>query len=390
MPVRITYAHKRRRSRKATKKLLSSPLEVLPADVDDITRTQMVRRMLKRSRRVALAEQLQDKNMEYLREHVAKRIKHSGGHFSSFETPFSSPQPAVAQPPEPEQLSPVPRAKRTIGRTTSRKLKENDFTSSRTLDSPFDSRPGSTTSSPRKHKDRARLSGRVLRYMRNKLERTSSHARFHTPDDDASPGGPVQPQTSFYTAHSFCLESPRGSIHDHESFYTARPQSVSTPAIPRVRQSGSPAEHTTAGSFIAEYETPLADVCYSPASSAATKMFLSVPKLSVGDLDFPGTSPVQSQAVLFRTCKRAASALTPPALPSRPPSPASDLAQQFGSMDFSGTSPMQGHSQNTSSLSLSHHEHAYMRCNTQYLVDQVIWVRSRTETHALHPLPGPS
>ncbi|KAI9573872.1 hypothetical protein HD554DRAFT_563785 [Boletus coccyginus] len=291
--VRVTYSHKRRRAQNPGKKLLSSPLEVLPPDMDDLTRTQMARRMLKRSRRVALSEQLEDKNVEHIREHLAKRIKRTHERVSNIETtevPFDMPQDdltfqtpllssqsvhesAVENPPVPEQLSPVPVARRIMSRTSSKNLKENS-THSQILASPFSSRPGSAASSPRKHKGKGRSSHRVSRISLHAKSRTLSgvfkentqrvlrkDSTVSLKDMDRGPSPrhikhqryPSGPSTS-YMRSQFAHEdwiappkalpcifdgyngipSPSGSVHSSSSFYIDRPQSCSTPAISRI------------------------------------------------------------------------------------------------------------------------------------------------------------
>ncbi|KAF8449317.1 hypothetical protein L210DRAFT_2658394 [Boletus edulis BED1] len=188
----VTYFHRRRRVRDSSKKLPSSPLEVLPPDVDDLTHTQMTRRMLKRSRRVALAEQIEDKNVEHIREHLAKRIKRNQEHIFdlehtevpfdvapqddvTFQTPFpsqSARESTVDKPLVPEQLSPVPVVNRVMSRTISRNLKENS-THPQTLASPFNSRPGSAAASPTR-KSRGRSSRRRSRISLHAKSRTLS------------------------------------------------------------------------------------------------------------------------------------------------------------------------------------------------------------------------
>ncbi|KAF8552861.1 hypothetical protein OG21DRAFT_1485849 [Imleria badia] len=295
--VRVTYAHKRRRVHNASKTLLSSPLEVLPPDTDDLTRTQMARRMLKRSRRVALAEQLEDKNVEHIRDHLAKRIKRTQERDSNlepaeasfdvpseddfgFQTPFPSSQSvhesAVAVAPAPEQLSPVPLAKRVTSRTSSRNLKENGArSSSQTLASPFSSRPGSAAPSP-KHKGRGRSSRRVSRISLHAKSRTLSgvfkentrrvsrkDSTVSLKDTSREPSArhikhqryPSSPSTSYMRSQfpqedwiappkAFLrpfddydeLPSSGGSVHSNASFYADQPQSCSTPAISRLRK----------------------------------------------------------------------------------------------------------------------------------------------------------
>lgn len=290
--IRVTYAHKRRRVHNASKKLLSSPLEVLPPDADDLTRTQMAHRMLKRSRRVALTEQLEDANVEHIREHLAKRIKRTQERVSNpepaeasfnvslqddvtFQTPFPSSQSvresAVAVPPVPEQLSPVPFAKRVMSRTSSRNLKENS-SQSQTLASPFSSRPGSAAPSP-KRKSRGRSSRRVSRISLHAKSRTLSGVfkentrRISRKDSTVSlkdtskepsprhikhqryPSSPsascmrpqfpqedwIAPPKAFFRPFDDYDEptSPGGS---NASFYIDQPQSCSTPALSRLRK----------------------------------------------------------------------------------------------------------------------------------------------------------
>lgn len=287
--VRMTYAHKRRRVQNASKKSLSSPLEVLPPETEDLTHTQMARRMLKRSRRVALAEQFEDKNVEHIREHLAKRIKHNeersskaepaGAPFDmslqddiSFQTPFSAlpsaHESAVTKSRVPEQLSPVPAAKRVqVSRTSSRNLKENS-THSHTLASPFRSRPGSAVPSP-KHNGRGRprrslhaksrtLSG-VFKENARRVSRQNSTASLNGTNRETRAGYikhhryPSSPSTSYMRSQLSSEDwivppkalsrmfddcdattSPGSSVHSDASFYTGQPQSCSTPAISRL------------------------------------------------------------------------------------------------------------------------------------------------------------
>ncbi|KAG2346833.1 hypothetical protein BDR05DRAFT_752562 [Suillus weaverae] len=147
-PVKVTYAHKRGRT-KAAAKLLSSPLEDLPPDRDDITRSEMSRRMLKRSRGVAH----EDDDTVRLKGRVAKRARQAVQSYApeaevdidAFQTPFPSAEyvhaSSVTRPLVPEEFSPVPNVKRILSRTSSRNLKENS--TSLPLASPFHSRPSS-------------------------------------------------------------------------------------------------------------------------------------------------------------------------------------------------------------------------------------------------------
>lgn len=160
-PVKVTYAHKRGRA-KATAKLASSPLEDLPPDRDDITRSEMSRRMLKRSRRISH----EDDDQIRLNERAMKRARQTvepsqpnafpvGANINTLQTPFPSAEyvhlSSVTRPLVPENLSPVPHAKQILSRTSSRNLKENDTS----LASPFHSR-SSSPRSPATAKTKAR------------------------------------------------------------------------------------------------------------------------------------------------------------------------------------------------------------------------------------------
>ncbi|KAG8215061.1 hypothetical protein J3R82DRAFT_8482 [Butyriboletus roseoflavus] len=282
--VRVTYAQKRRRRiQDASKKLLSSPLEVLPPEMDDLTRTQMARRMLKRSRRIALAEQLEDKNVEHIREHLAKRIKRTQERVSNveptgvpldmnpqdditFQTPFTSSQSvhesAVTEPLVPEQLSPVPAVKRVMSRTSSRNLKENtvrvqllrlpniktgvdppvEFCVAPSIQNPVPfqefykentrwlSRKGSTMSL--KDTDR-KLPARHTKHQRYSSSPSTPYMRSQfTQEDWIAP--PKAISRTFYDEEE--IPSSGGPVHGNASFYADRPQSCSTPAISRVRK----------------------------------------------------------------------------------------------------------------------------------------------------------
>ncbi|KAG2144565.1 hypothetical protein DEU56DRAFT_935653 [Suillus clintonianus] len=147
-PVKVTYAHKRGRA-KAAAKLLSSPLEALPPDRDDITRSEMSRRMLKRSRGIAREDddtvRLKGRVVKRSRQTVESDALEAEADINTFQTPFPSAEyvhpSSVTRPLAPEEFSPVPNAKRILSRTSSRNLKENS--TSLPLASPFHSRPSS-------------------------------------------------------------------------------------------------------------------------------------------------------------------------------------------------------------------------------------------------------
>ncbi|KIJ65211.1 hypothetical protein HYDPIDRAFT_39835 [Hydnomerulius pinastri MD-312] len=299
-PVKVTYTHKRRRAQ-GVHRLQSSPLELLPPEKDDITRSEMTRRMLKRSRRAALTEQTEDKNIEQnlLKERIAKRIKHTEDHAMvaeptalsldasirdvdlSFQTPFPESEymheSSITKPLVPEQLSPVPIAKRILSRrTSSRNLKENTV-QSQTLASPFHSRPGSVASSP---KDRGRgrssrasrislraksrtLSGAFKENVRKENARRrlsrkdstvslndgSEHSSVRPPMHQRYPSSPsasympsqialqdwfAPPKTLSRPFHNYDrVPSPHESVRSTSSFFSSVPQFCSTPVISR-------------------------------------------------------------------------------------------------------------------------------------------------------------
>jgi hypothetical protein len=182
-----TYSRRheaRRAARSATKSTaLSSPLRDLPTD-EDVSRSELARRLLKRSRRAsegAFDPQAPESGHP-------KRTKHAfpdsdpdamtldDFHLvnpndpSQFQTPLPSQSPektsqSSAKVIAPDDLSPLPVGFR-ISRTSSRNFKENKSKSKRChsrsqahtrsnsygvpLESPFHSRPSSRTSSPKK------------------------------------------------------------------------------------------------------------------------------------------------------------------------------------------------------------------------------------------------
>ncbi|KAF7974111.1 hypothetical protein HWV62_13313 [Athelia sp. TMB] len=165
---------------------ISSPLENLADQDEDLTRTQMARRMLKRTRQVAqIVEHTEvvDSNEEQERNRKSKRTKrtvsassstkneyiaplndfHSGipPDASQFQTPFGENyiHPSlISRPLIPEEMSPLPVTNRILSRTASRNFKENvtrpQRSSSKGLASPFTSRHNSDNSSPGSKKTR--------------------------------------------------------------------------------------------------------------------------------------------------------------------------------------------------------------------------------------------
>ena len=180
----VTYSRKRGRRKyvaETSTSLPSSPLRELSPSKHDVTLSEMSRRMKKRSRQVVGSQQLAEHDID---NRVAKKLKppseldlcsmaqrspvptvpstpvhHSGLtlplntqqiYDSLFETPSRpSDEQLIKSYIEPDQLSPIPVARRMLSRTNSRNLKENIGSSRQCLASPFSSRPASRTSSPR-------------------------------------------------------------------------------------------------------------------------------------------------------------------------------------------------------------------------------------------------
>ncbi|KIM88213.1 hypothetical protein PILCRDRAFT_770926 [Piloderma croceum F 1598] len=213
-PVKATYAHKRSRNTKAQPSL-SSPLEVLGDQPGpDLTRNEMTRRMLKRSRHVGQPttyDAEQDLNQQQVPERRSKRIKRSnvpaiGSHgqleFSmslndlrpvdptdaaQFQTPLGEEHihpSLVMKPLVPEQMSPLPIANRILSRRSSKNLKENSAVSRLSnsregeLASPFASRHSSTNSSPRsKSRPKSKLPTKSNPNLKSRSKSKSRNAR---------------------------------------------------------------------------------------------------------------------------------------------------------------------------------------------------------------------
>ncbi|KAG2040074.1 hypothetical protein BDR03DRAFT_170086 [Suillus americanus] len=197
-PVKVTYAHKRGRA-KAAAKLLSSPLEALPPDRDDITRSEMSRRMLKRSRGVTNEEndtvRSKGRAVKRARQTVESDAPEAeGAQVDAFQTPFPSAEyvhsSSVTRPLLPEEFSPVPNVKHALSRTSSRNLKENS--TSLPLASPFHSRPSSPhTGSTTKAKARSsriplHLKSRTLSGAFQKNDSAYTHRKLSHKDSTIS------------------------------------------------------------------------------------------------------------------------------------------------------------------------------------------------------------
>jgi hypothetical protein len=158
-PVRATYAHKRRERENV------------------LSRSEMSHRMLKRSHSSEVSQSVMGRDPSAMLERNSKKPKHTRADApdtnpmeffdfdqfdindaSQFKTPFPAAgtehfelKSSVGQLVPPEKFSPLPVARRILSRTSSQNLKENVSCSTRKLASPFSSRPGSVTSSPKNH-----------------------------------------------------------------------------------------------------------------------------------------------------------------------------------------------------------------------------------------------
>lgn len=212
----LTTYTRRSRARAASKanRQTSSPLEPLPAGTEDVTVTEMTRRMQKRSRQ-ALSSVTDDEGRAGEDLQKLKKAK-SGVVLDStvpdfptavnaagpFDVDQSSTGPPLTQrlggsdmvfctprPPacsdyammpssvprsaysEQGELSPLPAAHHMLSRTSSRHLKENRLLA---LGSPFSSRPGSRAASPSMIQKKGKGKGKTQRPLRHVKSRTLS------------------------------------------------------------------------------------------------------------------------------------------------------------------------------------------------------------------------
>jgi hypothetical protein len=158
--VKTTYAHKKGRG---ARNIPSSPLHDIASDSPNV-----VQSMLKRAKESQTRSGDNLHRTSGAQERFSKRLKRASGtrdlemtsdlpfdnldvnDISAFQTPhplISAVGSPAVKPGPPEQMSPVPVARRILSRTSSRNLKENSRRP-RNLASPFSSRPGSITTSP--------------------------------------------------------------------------------------------------------------------------------------------------------------------------------------------------------------------------------------------------
>ncbi|KAH9933370.1 uncharacterized protein B0H18DRAFT_1208097 [Fomitopsis serialis] len=199
-----TYSRRSRaRTTNTVNTQTSSPLQPLPADKEDVTVTEMTRRMQKRSRQAAYPSPAAADDPQIGGElQKAKKAKSNDAQVSDDGEPsraflalssalgervvgqipsqptqmsemFCTPHPSFrsenAMMPSvssgKEQFSPLPAARHMLSRTSSRRLKENR---TRALGTPFSSQPGSRAASPAKIKNQG------------KVQRPYNHAKSRT------------------------------------------------------------------------------------------------------------------------------------------------------------------------------------------------------------------
>ncbi|KAJ7238484.1 hypothetical protein C8J57DRAFT_1727653 [Mycena rebaudengoi] len=199
----ITYAQKRNRSKPSKNISASSPLKEIEDPDHYTTREELSHRLLKRARRSSNPEVFS-----------AKKLKSSGitpmGSPSQYETPHPSTlteeqkfklNSSKGLPMHPAQFSPLPVGRRVNSRTASGNLKENVARPSRNkdkfLDSPFNSRPNSAASSPRK-----RTLAIPPRSLTNSAEPTPNLFKRTLSDTNYNPKIPQSASTNTSPTHS--------------------------------------------------------------------------------------------------------------------------------------------------------------------------------------------
>ncbi|KAH7910298.1 hypothetical protein BJ138DRAFT_127873 [Hygrophoropsis aurantiaca] len=287
--VKITYAHKRARTQ-ANNHITSSPLEPLASDHDDITRSEMSRRMLKRSRRAAYPEFDDGDIIERKRvsERLRKKPKKSEALCQvsdpnamttsdllppdalTFQTPFPSSDYInplnITRPLIPEQLSPVPLSRSRLSRTSSRNLKENGRRS-RFLESPFHSRPGSAAPSPQ-NKGRPRKNQNASLHTKSRtLSRgfeENRSKRSSRPDSYASCHNSTKNSPNKLSMHQRRPSNPTPSYmleHITQQEWMIPPKALIRPSAARVTPPYLSPIPTQNSSFLSDhpqfYSTPL-------------------------------------------------------------------------------------------------------------------------------------
>ncbi|KAJ7137651.1 hypothetical protein C8R46DRAFT_1321966 [Mycena filopes] len=227
----------------------SSPLPQ-PDDSDHYTsHAELSRRLLKRARRASNPEVVS-----------SKKFKPSGVTPAGSPIQYETPHPSILTeeqkfrlnssrglPVHPDQFSPLPVSRRIVSRTGSRNLKENASLraqkKSKSLASPFNSRPGSAASSPQKSQQ-TRLSPASTQHSTQKLfKRTLSDTNYN----------PNIPQSASTT------NSP---THAHSPLRARRPSAPSPP-----RPNNWLPKDTVPGSFDFNFHSGIASPFFLPSAT---------------------------------------------------------------------------------------------------------------------------
>ncbi|KIP02739.1 hypothetical protein PHLGIDRAFT_279747 [Phlebiopsis gigantea 11061_1 CR5-6] len=226
----VTYLRRKTRGSSSThnsQNFLSSPLQELSPGKDDVTLSEMSRRMKKRSRQVASTQEAVEQDTE---DRLAKKLRrpsdldlrsmaqmspiptvpstpvHHDGftlpldtqqiYDSLFETPSRpSDDLLIKSYAEPDQLSPLPIGRRMLSRTRSRNLKENVNPACLGLASPFSSRPTSRTSSPRRS---SKTPGKRPLHLKSRTLSSSFLSKQVRSINSAQPASSCCPEDSTY------------------------------------------------------------------------------------------------------------------------------------------------------------------------------------------------
>ncbi|KAJ7150831.1 hypothetical protein C8R43DRAFT_1005334 [Mycena crocata] len=263
----VTYAHKRNRS-KATKIVsASSPLHEI--EDSDFYMSHSSPRVLKRARRSSNPEMFTSKKLK------ASIVTPAGSPSQYYETPYPSAlteeqkfklNSSRGLPMHPDQFSPLPVARPITG---SRKLKENRTRripkkDSASLDSPFNSRPGSACTSPQKPDNFAlehRLFKRTLsdkNYSPNIPQSASTaNSPAHSPARLRRPSAPSPPRPGTWVSR-FDFVSPANPFFlpsaTNEIDFNRPPSSLSFYGDADAQLFDSPAPAYTLGSALADEE----------------------------------------------------------------------------------------------------------------------------------------
>ncbi|KAI6001193.1 hypothetical protein EDD15DRAFT_2230271 [Pisolithus albus] len=238
--VKVTYAKKRRRLADHGK-IQSSPLEVLKPDHENISREEMVRRMLKRSRGTLRMVKYDNNACPTQQEPTTERVKHPGGRSRDRETVQQS---------------------NVGGLECAQPVSSGDMTeiTSRLLDSPFRGTAGPYSPSPTKKPRESKWSQsartvstalkendtrRVLRDRIAPAPLVGGHSPAKSIERQRHPSGP---STAYMRSQGIPKRPPTLFVPSSETLHTPSsnapfvstlPQFQSTPPFPRADNSRS-------------------------------------------------------------------------------------------------------------------------------------------------------